>query len=272
MIDSRIQAKLRERFNPDSSVLRRHQLCALEILKEIHKLCERHNIKYYLSSGTLLGAVRHGGYIPWDDDVDIEMRWFDYLRFLKYAKKELKGKFRLQSHGTDDNYFAVFAKVRNENTLVSEQKKHDLHYKYRGVFIDILYTERISRIFTVLSRKTQLWIISLSKKNPYKVVKPLCTLLYYFNTCVINNLFRIINLPFLPFCHSHLALGHGFMKKRDNSDIFPLGKIKFENYEFYCPKDNDAYLRKLYGDYMKLPDIDKINNIHSTKTIIPENY
>ena len=71
MIDQEIQAKLREKFNPDGSMLRKQQLRMLEILLYIDKVCKENNINYWLSSGTLLGAVRHGGFIPWDDDLDI---------------------------------------------------------------------------------------------------------------------------------------------------------------------------------------------------------
>ena len=78
----------------------------------------------------------------------------------------------------------------------------------------------------------------------------------------------MLNLPFLPFCHSYLAMGHGFLGKRDNKDIFPLTTISFEGMEFNCPRDWDSYLRKIYGDYEKLPDLDKLH-IHSVETIIP---
>lgn len=271
MIDNKLQHKLRQKFNPDGSELRRLQLCSLEILKEVHKFCEKHDIKYYLSSGTLLGAVRHGGFIPWDDDVDIEMGWWDYLKFLKYAKKEFNGNLKLQTHSTDNNYFAVFAKIRNENTYIEEHSLHDKHFKFKGVFIDILYTERVMRIFTLISRKMQKWNISLSKKKPYKLFKLLCTIMYYFNNYIFNNILRILNIPFLPFCSSRLALGHGFMKKRRRNEIFPLSKIKFEGYEFNCPKDYDAYLKRLYGDYNILPDFNNLS-IHMIKTIIPEHY
>lgn len=65
--------ELRQRYNPDGSLLRRQQMRMLHILVEVDKICQRHNIRYWLSSGTLIGAVRHGGFIPWDDDLDIEM-------------------------------------------------------------------------------------------------------------------------------------------------------------------------------------------------------
>lgn len=269
MIDLKLQQELRAKYNPDNSTLRKLQLCSLEILKEVDALCQRHNIKYYLCSGTLLGAVRHGGFIPWDDDLDIEMSYWDYLKFLRVAKKELPENYKLHTHSTDSNYFPVFAKVRNEKTFISEWSKHDLHFKYRGIFIDILYTEKSLKLFILISRKLQIWLISLSKKEPYRLVKPICTFLYYLYNYFLYNIFRIINIPFLPFCKRHLSMGHCFLKKRKDKNIYPLTKIMFEGYEFNAPKNSDAYLRDIYGDYNEMPDFSKLQ-IHSINTIIPD--
>ena len=73
MIDSKIQNKLREKYNPDGSLLRQHQLRMLKMLSYFDKICQEHNIHYWLSSGNCIGVVRHGGFIPWDDDIDVEM-------------------------------------------------------------------------------------------------------------------------------------------------------------------------------------------------------
>ena len=85
MIDKKIQENLRMRFNPDNSVLRKHQLRMLDMLIYFDNFCRKHNLKYWLSSGTLIGAVRHQGFIPWDDDVDVEMlrRLFKNVRIIK---------------------------------------------------------------------------------------------------------------------------------------------------------------------------------------------
>ena len=83
---------LRERFNPEGSILRRQQLRMLELLDAVDCICKKHNIPYWLSSGTLIGAARHNGFIPWDDDLDIEILRSDYLRLIKILPQELPGK------------------------------------------------------------------------------------------------------------------------------------------------------------------------------------
>ena len=88
MITDTLQYELRERYNPNGSTLRRQQLRMFEMLQYIDTVCKNHGIRYWLCSGTLLGAVRHGGFIPWDDDVDIEMLREDYRKFVKVMATE----------------------------------------------------------------------------------------------------------------------------------------------------------------------------------------
>lgn len=99
-----MDSELRKRFNPDGSLLRRQQLRMLELLEVIDVICRKHQIPYWLSSGTLIGAARHKGFIPWDDDLDIEMLRSDYLRLLKVLPQELPDNLALQTNETDPNY------------------------------------------------------------------------------------------------------------------------------------------------------------------------
>ena len=92
---------LRVKYNPDGSILRQHQLKMLDILIVIDGICKKHGIKYWISDGTLLGAVRHGGFIPWDDDLDIQMMRKDFKHFIKIISKELPENLVLQTHKTD---------------------------------------------------------------------------------------------------------------------------------------------------------------------------
>lgn len=88
------------------------QKIELEILKKIDEVCKKHNIKYWIDSGTLLGAVRHKGFIPWDDDIDIAMLREDYEKFLKVAQKDFGNEYFLQTKNTDKKYPLFYAKVR----------------------------------------------------------------------------------------------------------------------------------------------------------------
>ena len=120
---------LRERFNPEGSLLRRQQMRMLDILLEVDKICKRHDIQYWLSSGTLIGAMRHDGFIPWDDDLDIEMMRSDYLRLMEVLPKELPEWLALQNSDTDENYFFFYAKVRDRRSRMLEQNNYDRLWK-----------------------------------------------------------------------------------------------------------------------------------------------
>lgn len=264
MIDSVEQEKLRARFNPDGSLLRRHQLRMLEMLKYIDAVCRKHDIKYWLCSGTLLGAVRHGGFIPWDDDVDIEMLKEDYKKFVKVMKKEPQTDYVLQTHETDSGYFYPFAKLRDLHSYIKENHESDLYYKYKGCYIDIFIMEPSSSfIVHKLSTMIQAGFIirpNLLVKNRYfrKIYFPIALFL------VNNFLFAILSGISKIAAHGQLrhSLGTKFFKARNVADIFPLTTVRFEDSMFFVPQNTDAYLRKIYGDYMTLPDLEKIK-IHT---------
>ena len=115
-MDNNLKQELRERFNPDGSLLRRQQLRMLELLEAVDLVCKKYDIPYWLSSGTLIGAVRHQGFIPWDDDLDIEMLREDYLRLMKVLPEELPDKFVLQIQETHAHYISNYANARDVNS------------------------------------------------------------------------------------------------------------------------------------------------------------
>ena len=129
-----------------SRELRACQLKQIAILEEIDRICRKHQIVYWLDGGSLLGAVRHGGFIPWDDDIDIAMRLEDVERFKQIAPKELKEDFFLQTQDTDPEFRVPICKVRCLNSLMIEAVD-DLHASYQKGL-----SQR--RQFSRLSRKT----------------------------------------------------------------------------------------------------------------------
>ena len=138
-----MDSELRKRFNPDGSLLRRQQLRMLELLEVIDVICRKHQIPYWLSSGTLIGAARHKGFIPWDDDLDIEMLRSDYLRLLKVLPQELPDNLALQTNETDPNYIFIYGKLRDKDSHLEETNSYDRIFHYTGIYIDIFPLEKI---------------------------------------------------------------------------------------------------------------------------------
>lgn len=116
--------------------MRMLQLTELEILTEFARICDMHGLRYYLVGGTLLGAVRHGGFIPWDDDIDVAMPREDYDRFAQLAPRELAEEYFYQCPDTDPNYYLSYAKIRKNGTEVYEERFKNSRF-HKGVFVDI---------------------------------------------------------------------------------------------------------------------------------------
>ena len=125
------------RYNGEGTALRKAQIREVEILIEIDRICRKHDIKYWINFGTLLGAVRHKGFIPWDDDLDICMLSKDYKKFLEIASDELPEWLFIQNKSTDPSYRRSICKVRDLNSFFVEQYD-DFSAPYKkGIFIDI---------------------------------------------------------------------------------------------------------------------------------------
>ena len=279
--------ELRKRFNPEGSLLRRQQMRMLEILVEIDKICKKHDIRYWLSSGTLIGAMRHNGFIPWDDDLDIEMMRSDYLRLMEVLPSELPDWLALQNDETDPNYFFYYAKVRDRRSKMLEQNNYDRLWQEQGIYIDIFPLEQHPIWLHKLTEKTvghmyKIWRTSTDDTKAIRKVRRIFDFnnrwLYPFLRAVLS-IFRSAlplgsskNFQFsifrsaLPlgssknFQFSTITSGMGipFHKRRYMDEIFPLTTHVFEGREFPVPHDADAHLRHLYGDYMQLPDLNKI--------------
>ena len=126
----------------ERELLRKVQLTQLEIAKEIRRVCEENDIPYFLTCGTLLGAVRHQGFIPWDDDMDVGMLRENYEKFCRIAPEKLKPEYCWQSWYTDPNYALPFGKVRKRGTLYLEAKSHRL--AENGFYVDIFPYDAVS--------------------------------------------------------------------------------------------------------------------------------
>lgn len=255
---------LRERFNPDGSTLRRQQLRMLELLDAVDTICRKHQIPYWLSSGTLIGAARHKGFIPWDDDLDIEMLRSDYLRLIKILPKELPEDFVLQTNDTDSNFISIYGKIRDKKSYLEETNSYDRIFKEKGIYIDIFPLERIPYCLAWIAGHMQGQIYNQlnNKKLEEKTIIKRIHKIYWFNTRIGFPILRFLSF-LLPGKELRHSFGTAFFKPRYLEDIFPLTEIEFEGKMFPVPHNTDALLRKIYGDYMQLPDLNELHPHYS---------
>ncbi len=250
--------EFRKRFNPDGSLLRRQQLRMLDILKEIDRICKKHNIQYWLSSGTLIGAMRHNGFIPWDDDLDIEMMRSDYLKLMRILPDELPSWLALQNDETDPYYFFYYAKIRDRRSRMLEQNAYDRHWREKGIYIDIFPIEKHPIWLHKLTEMTvghmyKIWRTSTDDEKSIRGVKRI----FNFNKHFVFPCLRAL-CQLLPGKVITSGMGIPFHKPRYIDEIFPLTTHVFEDCQFPVPGNSDAHLRHLYGDYMQLPDLNKL--------------
>lgn len=266
-------------MNDFMNCLQRVHKVQLEMALEVKRICQKHNIKYSIIAGTLLGAARHKGFIPWDDDLDIGMLRNEYEKFINIANKELKGEYFLQTWDTDFGFALPIAKLRKKGTKFIEHNssKAGLH---NGIYIDIFpfdnipnstFRQNVQNLITYILKRIilikkgyELWEgKEYFKKFIYKsiniIAKPLSlkkakSILFKEMTRFNSN--RSISV--VTFGGSYGYRKESIKRKWLDS----LTTIKFETFEISCPKDYKYYLSYFYGDYMTPPPEDKRYNRH----------
>lgn len=231
-----VDDSLRSKYNPDGSLLRKSQLKMLDMLKFVDEVCSNNEIEYWLDSGTLLGAVRHGGFIPWDDDTDICMTRDNYDKFF-LAVSSLKGdKYFIQSNDSDNGYFPAWAKIRD--------------YSYSGQVDIFIQTDKVNDSLFRLSKLFYIYFVEKLCKYPV--------------LCKVNRwlLFRIIVPVFnaITFKHNaylHDEYGSVYSEKRAIKNIYPVIRIEFEGIPLCVPGNPESYLSDMYGDWRTLPPEDQ---------------
>lgn len=246
--------KLRKKYNPEGSILRKQQLRMLELLDFVDSICKQHNIAYWLDSGTLLGAARHKGFIPWDDDLDIQMQRKDYKRFVRLMSNiSLPQNIVLQSRSTDKKYIFPYIKIRDTQSVIKET--HEVDFEYNGIFLDVFPLERNNMQLQKISYSLYKPFYHLFRNKKYQgkwAKKAARTGVRLIDSLIIP-IFRGISFILNPQYRTH-TYGLNYYRKRYDNEIFPLQEITFEGKLYPCPCNVDMYLTRLYGDYMQLPD------------------
>lgn len=233
----------------------------LDLLQKTTDFCEKNGIRYFLCGGTLIGAIRHKGYIPWDDDIDIAMPRPDYDRFIKTFNQP-ENYYQVASLDTTPGYAYAFAKVYDNRTILKE-----LHYKGSiGAFIDILPADGVKDAAQIRKIMWLHKILNTKKANYYKRT---------LSKKIINTFGKLLLLPFsakqiagwmdkearrLAFgsvpkaglIANPLGVGEMVDKHVFDGDVYQ----EFEGRQYRVPAGYDAWLRSIYGDYMQLPPVE----------------
>jgi lipopolysaccharide cholinephosphotransferase len=222
-----------------------------ETLLEVDKICKKHNLKYWLSSGTLLGAVREKDFIPWDDDLDICMLKDDYDIFLQVVPSLLKKDMFLQTKNSDSKFPYNFAKIRSNKGKIIEKHEIGKNIEYnQGIFIDIfpMLSVPSNKLFNYFYKFYFLFVKLFTYKY-LNIEKIEYSLIQYFESKFHHkNNQIIIKTPKLPDSNMYI----------DKKEVFPLKKIHFHNNDFYAPLNTDNYLKNIFGyDYMISPSLEK---------------
>ena len=239
----------------------------LPILLELDRICKKHNIRYFLSSGTLLGAVRHKGFIPWDDDIDVEMMREDYNKFCEICKLELNHeKFFLQTQSNDKNYNWVYGKLRLKNTEYIRSGQTHLKQK-TGIFIDIFPLDKVKNNRTsqyliatgcgicrsilwscVGAKNSKTWFQRLKYRMLSIIPRSFAINLYKGFSELYNN----TDAEYRASYNMKLNDRKCYIYKNEwYEDILYM---EFEGYKLPIPIGYKDILEMYYGDYMKIPE------------------
>lgn len=284
--DGFLQSEYRDGYLVDET-MKKVWAVELELLEQFQRLCERHQLRYYAIGGTLLGAVRHKGFIPWDDDIDVGMPREDYDRFLRLCEKEIEYPYRLVTPMNDACYRA-HAQIRHCETTGYPMVDEKLACN-KGIFIDIFPLDGVADRtaafrFQMLQMKllnrvlVNYYYFDTKHENP-----PWIKLMFHRAVCAV---IRIFGAKRVYACYDRIAArysGNNTKKLGEISLLFDDSRyhwpievfeetvfLPFEHLKIAAPKGWDRFLTHTFGNYMEIPENKKERALHADMVFDPE--
>lgn len=249
----------------------------LNMLIYLDKICDKNNINYSLAGGTLLGAVRHKGFIPWDDDIDVFMTRSNYIKFIDLFRKEKNKDYLLLNTNIKKDYYYAFSKIVDTRTMMVETNVKKI--KDLGVYIDLFPIDNIpddlserKAFFKKINKYRKILDLTcnINHKNKNKLNLFLRNIIYYCSNSNVSNYYaRKIDFLCQKYNEKNtkeqatIVGSYGEKEIMKKSVYNKYERIEFENHYFQSIRDYDSYLKSIYGDYMKLPPKEKRISHHS---------
>lgn len=253
----------------------------MDLMVKLFDVCKKHNLRVWAAGGTLLGAVRHKGFIPWDDDCDVFLPREDYDKLLRLPPEEFPHPYFLQSEVSEKNLFTPYARIRNSNTYVNEHNmRHPEKLNWNnGIFVDIFPLDGVGNNLTKLKLQNKLvklgWILVhayVLDANPRWIARLAHKILHWpfvpFNSVMaikaIHSISRITRYDDtsrigLIMCPTYDLMRNIFSKKDYEETVW----LPFETIQIPAPKGWRNVLTTVFGDYMQFPPLDKRGNWHA---------
>lgn len=254
--------------------IRKYQMAQLELLEQTHRICQELGLRYYLIGGTLLGAVRHGGFIPWDADIDIGMPRQDYEKFRLYWQEQSSDRYFFQHHTTEPHHLSPHAilRIKGTHVILSKRISHKYPLTHDGIYLDIFPLDEPPADKGAQERQMQ----AICRTR--RLIELKAGYVYDSTGKIQKIVKRVVQLCLPPLgalnkrldrqMRRHTGSGSGYLvsmashysywKQLMAAEIYGEPReIEFEGKMFLAPAKTEEYLERIYGDYMKLPPENK---------------